>query len=267
MAVDDAPTLAEAVTEFLAGLQAGERQETQQELNRFVRWCGRDRRTSTLLPTEVAEYAEWSGAWSAVSNNRLAAVKFFLSFLKKRSYIQTPLAPHMKVVRAKKQRASGPQQPQETAVLTPEGHSRLQARLELLKEERARVREDVQRAMADKDFRENAPLDAAKERQGYIESSLRELEGVLARAVVSESHGATPGRKVTLGKTVVLRDSQSGRRLTYTLVNLREADPAAGRISDSSPVGRALMGRLEGEEVQIVAPRGAFSYVIERVGV
>ena len=265
MAGDRTLSLVEAITEYLADLKGGQRQSVQQELNRFIRWCGRDRQVSALLPTEMAEYAELSGVGSTDATRRLAPVKSFLSFLKKRDFIHTSLAPHLKAAKAKRTNLARSQQLQEASVLTSEGYTRIQARLELLKEERINVRKDIELAMADKDFKENSPLDAAKEQQGFIESTIRELEGVLARAVVSQGGVNAPDRRVRLGNKVVLKDLQSGKRLRYTLVDTQEVDPSAGKISAASPVGRAMMDRAEGDEVQIVAPRGTLRYVIEKV--
>jgi transcription elongation factor GreA len=132
--------------------------------------------------------------------------------------------------------------------------------------ERTKVVGDIQRAMADKDFRENAPLDAAKERQGLIESNIRELEGVLAHTVVVSDQAATQDRKVRIGKRVTLVDANNGNEVSYTLVDPREADPNIGKISNASPVGKALLDKTIGEEVHITVPRGTLHYKILEIG-
>ena len=137
--------------------------------------------------------------------------------------------------------------------------------LEDLKGERVVVTEDIRTAMADKDFRENAPLEAAKERQGIIEARIRELEASLATAQI-----LGPGSKVALqrsavGTKVTLKDVASGRQIVYTLVDVREADAASGKISTQSPVGQALLDRAVGDEVTVNVPLGTVSYLVQTI--
>ena len=127
--------------------------------------------------------------------------------------------------------------------------------VESLKGERAGVLEDIKRAMADKDFRENAPLDAAKERQGIIEGRIRELETSLANAEILSSKPMKNQRKVAMGTKVTLKDLGSGRKLLYTLVDMREADVASGKISTQSPVGQALWSGAWAKRLRLQSPR------------
>ena len=149
--------------------------------------------------------------------------------------------------------------------MSQEGYDRLLADLESLKEERVKVVEDIKLAMADKDFRENAPLDAAKERQGFIESQIRDLEDSLAKAKVIDSSSAEPRQKVSVGARIALRDVDSGRKMVYTLVDVREADVASGKISTVSPIGQAILDRSVGDEVTVNAPRGQVQYLIQEI--
>ena len=179
---------------------------------------------------------------------------------------RTGLATHLKPTRAKK----GPQQVysranMEHAELSQEGFTNLQTRLEVLKDERMKVVGDIQRAMADKDFRENAPLDAAKERQGLIESSIRELENILANAVVSSPDPDDNGKRIRLGKKVTIQEVGNSKEISYILVDPREADPNSGKLSSASPVGRGLMDKLVGDEVHVATPRGATRYVVLKI--
>lgn len=264
MPINETPSLQQAVTEFLSESTDKTKHEIRQSLNRFTSWCGRDRKTSEVPPNEIAEYAQRSSSEVNATRKR-ARLRSFLLFLEKREYITVPLAPHLRAVKSKKRTLSVPRKVQEASVLTPDGHAQLQAELELLKDSRVTVVEDIQKAMADKDFKENSPLDAAKERQGYIESSIRELENTLANAIISNNVSKHKDKKVSLGKTVVLKDLQSTKQLTYTLVDSREVDVSLGKISPASPVGRALIDRLEGEEIHITAPRGDLHYLIKKV--
>ena len=266
MASDRSTSLTKALSQYLPKLKVDEQQNGQQELNRFIRWCGSDRNVDKLTPAEVAEYAASASIWGADSTKKLKPVKSFLAYLKDSTLISISLAPHLKVPKAKRnsQRVYV-KSAAEQAQLSPEGFANLQSRLEMLKEERVGVVADIGRAMADKDFKENAPLDAAKERQGLIESSIRELEGVLANAVLAATRYAAHERRVRLGRRVTLKDLNSSKKVRYTLVDSREADPVSGKISSVSPVGKALMDREIGEEVHITVPSGTLHYVIEKV--
>lgn len=263
------PSLSVALSQFAAFHKDSKKPvEGHQELSRFVAWCGRDRKVSELSPAEVAEYAQYAGARVADSAKRLAPVKAFLSFMKKEEWVVTGLASHLRVPRGHRStttRKSNSASAQ-GAQLSREGYDKLLAQLAALKDERVRLVDDIKRAMADKDFRENAPLDAAKERQGFIESQIRDLEAVLATAQVLTGDRAKPQRRVAVGSRVTLKDVASGRRLTYTLVDTREADVASGKISTVSPVGQALLAHTAGDEVVVTVPKGAIRYTIERVG-
>ena len=126
--------------------------------------------------------------------------------------------------------------------------------------------EDIRLAMADKDFRENAPLDAAKERQGMIESQIRDLEDSLSKAQLIDAAPAEPRQRVALGAKITLKDVSSGKKMVYTLVDVREADIAAGKISNVSPIGQAIQDRNLGDEVVINVPRGTVCYLIQEIG-
>ncbi len=266
MASEESPSLMETFTQYLTTLKRGEMREGTQELNRFIQWCGRDRGVDELTPSEVADYAESASMWGSDSAQKLKPVKSFLTYLSQRELTQTSLVSHLRVSRAKKgSRRAYFKSASESAELSSEGYASLQSRLEMLKEERVRVVADIQRAMADKDFRENAPLDAAKERQGLIESSIKELEGILANSVVAATRSAGHDQRVRLGRRVTLKDMSNGKEVCYTVVDPRETDPASGKISNASPVGKALMDRATGEEVHIAVPRGTIHYIIEKV--
>ena len=239
------------------------------ELSRFVAWCGRERNVEGVTPIEVADYAQHIGLGGAESVQRLNPVKAFLGYWKDEGWIQNGLAAHLRIPRGRRngsKRAGGSDNASSGGtMLSREGYDRLVAQVADLKLERSSVIEDIRQAMADKDFRENAPLDAAKERQGFIESSIRDLERILSNAIISSPMGSSSVTKIKVGAKVTLKDMSSGKEIRYTLVDSREADPGNGRISGVSPVGKALLNKETGDEVVISIPRGTLHYVVKKI--
>ena len=119
------------------------------------------------------------------------------------------------------------------------------------------------KAAADKDFRENAPLDAAREDQGRVESRILELEALVRTAeLLKEDHVRSADSRVAIGRTVALENLTNGNKVQYKLVSPSEAKISEGRISIASPVGKAMLGRVNGDEVVVVAPAGAMRFKI-----
>lgn len=257
-------SLTEAAARYLASLPPEQRQATQQEVNKFVQWYGRERRLTELSAHEVANYADTIGNSATVDPmKKLEPVKAFLSYLKKEKLAVTNFALHLKARKGTTKRvvASEKQPHREPAHLTAEGYAELKSQLSALQNERPRVTEDIRTAMADKDFRENAPLDAAKESQGQLEARIRELESALQGATVI-SERQTKREKVVIGSKVVLRDLARGQEVSYTLVTPREANPARGKLSSASPTGGAVLGRGKGDVIEVKAPAGTLRYQI-----
>ena len=145
-----------------------------------------------------------------------------------------------------------------------EGHNTLITTLRRLKEiERPEVVQAIEEARAHGDLSENAEYHAAKERQGQIEAQVYDLEDRLSRAVVIDPTTLS-GDKVVFGATVKLLD-EDDKPVTYQIVGQTEADARVGRISYSSPLGRALIGRRVGEEVEVVTPSGEKYYSIKQL--
>jgi len=252
---------------FLASLSQEDRQDGQQELNKFVRWYGSQRRMGELSGHSLANYAESVVAASASADKRLEPLRAFLAYAKKMGLTQANMGVHLRVKKGSSTKEpSRPTRhhPVKPHYLTTEGYAQLSAELEALKAERPRIAEDLRRAMADKDFRENAPLDAARDHQGRVEARIRELEAILKTAVVIPEERRNGG-EIAVGSTVLLRDLQSQQQLRYTLVGSREANLREGKISVESPTGRVLLGRTDGDVVEVVAPAGTLRYRIERV--
>ncbi len=145
-----------------------------------------------------------------------------------------------------------------------EGYARLVEELQRLKTvERPAIVEAIEEARAHGDLSENAEYHAAKERQGQNEAQIADLEDRLARAHVIDP-ATLSGDRVVFGATVDLLDEDDSR-VTYQIVGEIEADAKKGRISYNSPVGRALIGRRVGDEVEVVTPSGEKYYLVEAV--
>jgi transcription elongation factor GreA len=262
-------SFSEALSQYVTIKKNGKKSmDGHQEIGRFIAWVGRERMIRDITPSEIAGYAQHIGLGGAESAQRLAPVKLFLTFLKTQGWVETSLSPHLRIPRSRRNTSSGRASNANTissAQLSQAGYDRLQSELEEMKVERVKVVEDIRRAMEDKDFRENAPLDAAKERQGIIESRIRELEAGLTNTRIMNDRPAKPRQTSAVGAKVTLKDAASGKRLAYTLVDVREADAESGKISTTSPVGQALMNRVVGDEVVINVPKGTLRYTVERV--
>ena len=266
------PSFNEALSQFVAAKKNSKKtMEGHQEIGRFIAWFGRDRRVNELTPAQVADYAQHVGSTRSDSTQKLTPVKGFLGFIKDEGWIQTGLASHLRVPRSKRSSSrTGSSMADSTSSatqLSKEGFEKLQVEVTSLKGERGKVLEDIKRAMADKDFRENAPLDAAKERQGIIESRIRELEQSLASAEILSSNPPRNQQKVAVGTKVSLKNLESGKKILYTLVDMREADVSSGKISTQSPVGQALLEKCVGDKVEVSVPKGTVSYLVEKIGI
>jgi transcription elongation factor GreA len=149
--------------------------------------------------------------------------------------------------------------------MTAEGYQALDAELKRLKTvERPSVIQAISEARAHGDLSENAEYHAAKDRQSFIEGRLLELEDKIARAQIIDVSKLT-GKQVKFGATVNLIDEDSGGKSRYKIVGEDESDVKAGKISITSPIARALIGKEEGDIIEVMAPGGAKSYEIVKV--
>ena len=144
-----------------------------------------------------------------------------------------------------------------TIPLTRRGAEKLKEELHRLKTvERHAVIQAIAEARAQGDLSENAEYDAAKDKQGFIEGRILELEGKLAAAQVIDPASLDAGGRVVFGATVDLEDEDTGAKATYQIVGDDEADLKLGRISISSPIARALIGKSAGDVAEVQAPGG-----------
>ncbi|MCB0044083.1 MAG: transcription elongation factor GreA [Caldilineaceae bacterium] len=149
--------------------------------------------------------------------------------------------------------------------LTAEGLAKVKEELEYLTGTRRReIAQMIAEAKAEGDISENAGYDEAKTAQGFLEGRIRELENVLKHAeVIQESNG--PANRVDLGRTVIIRESGTEYDETYTIVGSMEADPTNGRISNESPMGKALLGKKTGDEAIVASPAGNITFEVIQI--
>jgi len=149
--------------------------------------------------------------------------------------------------------------------LTEEGLQKIKDELEFLTTTRRReVAQMIAEAKAEGDISENAGYDEAKTAQGFLEGRIRELENNLKRAKVIKD-GEVAANVVVIGRTVIVREDGTDFDETYTIVGSLEADPLNGRISNESPIGKALLGKKVGAKVVANSPGGAITFKIMRV--
>lgn len=145
--------------------------------------------------------------------------------------------------------------------ITAEGKKELENELASLKANRGAIADKIAEAREFGDLSENAEYDAAREEQGLLETRIAEIEDILMNADLMKSGSKT---KVGLGSKVALK---SGRKIVeYIVVSPVEADPIAGKVSNESPIGRAIVGKKVGEQVEITTPKGTVRYEIEHIG-
>jgi len=150
--------------------------------------------------------------------------------------------------------------------ITVEGAEKLKLELHRLKTvERPRIIQAIAEARAHGDLSENAEYHAAKEQQSFTEGRISELDGRLSNAQIIDPKTVNANGKVVFGATLNLMDEQSGKEVTYQIVGDYEADIAQGKLSISSPIARALIGKEEGDLVEVQVPGGMRSYEILQV--
>jgi transcription elongation factor GreA len=255
-------SLAEAAAQYFISLTPEERAKAQMEVTKFIRWYGETRLLSKLRPQEVETYTDHLTTHIAELTEKITPVKDFLSFSYKQGFTKTKLAPHIKIKKTSQRSSHGyRRQDQKSIALTPQGFAELEAELKSLISQRPALTEEIRKAASDKDFRENAPLHAAKETMGKIEGRIKELDATLKAATIL-SDGQESGQIALIGYTVILKDMSNGEMFTYRLVDIKEANPSAGKVSVKSPIGKAVVGHKVSEKVDVIAPAGILCFEI-----
>lgn len=262
---NDNLSLEEIAHRYLASLTSEGQEASQQEINRFVSWFGPNRPLTELTAPELGGYAESIAISGSDSVRKLEPVKALLLFAKKEGFTKHNLATHLRAsTQVSKKKTSGKGHKRREMALTAQGYEELKKELEELKQERPKIQEEVRRAAADKDVRENAPLEAAREHHGHVESRIHELERILESAKIMDDNGQK-AITVSPGSTVTIQDMETGQVFDCALVDPQEVNPAQGKISFASPVGKALLGKSVGEVIGVNVPDGLIHYKVEKI--
>jgi transcription elongation factor GreA len=257
-------SLGEAASRYIASLPDNERTAQLPVINKFIRWFGTERSVSGMNAAEVSNYAERQAQMDSDFAGKIDPVKSFLAFIRREKWNPVNLATGIKIKKGKS-RNTGPTQKlkREPVPMTKLKYDELTVELAALKVKRFEVTNAIQVAAADKDFRENAPFHAAREEKGHIEGKILEIDEMLACAVITDEN-ATKTHMVCVGDTVVL-EVNSEQEMRYKIVNPKEVAPSKGMISTISPIGKAAMGKAEGEIIEVVVPAGKLQYRIKRI--
>jgi transcription elongation factor GreA len=261
---DHIPSLGEAATLYLGKISTKDRDASQPEVYRFARWYGWESSFATLAGPAVANYAEQLNVSDLDYEKKLTILRAFFAYAKKAGWSATNLSTHLKAKKGKAAVVAGGGRAQEAVTLTQQRYDELKAELEKLKKRSRELVGEMQRAAADKDFRENAPLQYAREERGHIEGRIKELEQTLKSAnIIGEKK--EPARKSYIGDTIIVCDLTTGEECRYMIVDPREVNAAKGKISHISPLGKALLGRSDGETVEINVPAGKLRYQVKHI--
>jgi transcription elongation factor GreA len=269
-------------------------------LRKFVTWCGVSTSIEAVPPFKIEEFLAAQTNTSQPPRLYMPGLKAFFAYAHEQGLVATD---PMKVVRLPRgaggtsRRSAGtaassrPESPvtaagrgveangsggdvagaiapDDDAVYVSRAHlESMQTELERLRtDERHRISQMLHEAIKDGDLSENAAYEDAKMRQGMLEAKIRELESKLRHAEVIEDQAGVPGAGVGVGSRVRLVEIASGDELDYQVVGPEETNPRGGKISHRSPVGRAILGKSAGDEVEVATPGGAVRYRIVDVG-
>ena len=259
--------LGEAAGKYLAILPDEKKNTAQQEINNFIRWYGgREKYMNSLEGVAVGNYAEYLARTDAACAQKLDLVRGFLTYAHKQQWCKENLAVSIRVVKKTKSKTASAKKKdrkKEPAYMTRKAFNEIEIELKSLQEKRLAVMEDIKRAAADKDFKENAPYHAAREQKSLLEGKIMALDQMISKAVILVENQKT--NTVCVGSTVVLQEVNSGREVRYTLVGPREVNPAKGKISSVSPVGKAVLGKRPGDTFAVDVPSGKLQFQLKEI--
>ncbi len=256
-------TVGDAIRNYITALAPTERPTVVPVLNGFGRWFGLERGLAEIDAVQLERYQEYVAASGVDPTSRLEPLRIFLSDARAKKLIPVALASYVKVKRksAAERQSMGKPVAVQTIDVTRQGFEQLQTELTKLEsDDLPAAISAMAKAAADKDFRENAPYDAAKQHRAELQRRIDEIKETLARATVVDDASED---RVGVGTRVFVRDLDEDEEFSYTLVGPGER--GVGKISTQSPVGRALLDHIVGDVVQVTVPAGVHKYRIEKI--
>jgi transcription elongation factor GreA len=261
-------TASDALAHF-EGFMASEAEKLREELpviREFLESFGMDRNMVDLSGDDVVEFVRDQSSSTPAD---LEPLRAFLAYCSRLAFTETNLVPFLQLGPASGGARGGQGANAELGgegfFVTLDGLKRLEAQLQAEKSKRPMVADKLREAMADKDFRENAPLDAARDEQAHLEMRIRDLEHKIRNAVIIDQE--TKAGRANVGSVVRLMNLSTNKEQEFTLVSPTEVDPKAGKISIQSPVGLAVMNKIAGDEVTVKAPSGSVQFkIVEIIG-
>ena len=226
-------------------------------VGRFVAFLGRERAMSDVSAADVSRYVREQTDGSPAHIEPLRA---FLAYASRLAFTEENLVPALQLgpnAGGARGRAAATELGGNAYHVTLDGLKRLEQQLEDEKARRPEIAQKLREAMADKDFRENAPLDAARDEQAHLEARIRDLETRLRNAVIIDEE--SKGGRANVGSVVKLLNLKANKEQVITLVSPTEVDPANGKVSVASPIGVAVINHSAGDEVTLNAPSGAIT--------
>jgi transcription elongation factor GreA len=256
------------MNDYLRSLKPEIRRHHEHYVRRYVDFMGNNFEVGQLTGSRVESYAESQiRPTDPNAQDRVAALKAWFQFLKKKDYVGENYGVHIRVRkaagRAAAGRSSGQRKEEEPIEMTAEGIAALRAELAEIEAATPEMEEAIAHAREDGDLRENAPYHAAREALAFKNQRKQQIEAALKRAVVAGPSGK--GDLSAVGSTVTVTRMDKEEKLVFKLVGAREANAGERKISVESPVGKQLLGRRPGDEVEITVPSGVIHYRVDAV--
>ena len=285
MSIDIKPgnTLIKSVNLYTNRMRKSRKETIKNDLSSFIQWLtislenkSYDKNTNLeninlniIEPFFIEQYVKITNLKHSNQNasKKLTVARDYLNYIHTEGFTESNLGNH---IRNKKGRRSGSVSLKskvhegDLVEISKEYHDSLEKELNVKYKEREDVVVDINKAAADKDFRENAPLEAAREKQGLIESQIKTIEETLRKSVIFNTKRSNKKNKIAqIGSKVTLE--KENKRTKINLVASPEADVNLSKISLESPLGKALLGKGENDHVTISAPAGEIKYKIVKV--
>lgn len=255
------------MNDYLRSLKPDLRRQYEPFVRRYVDFMGDTFQVGQLTGSRVESYAEAQiRPTDPNAQDRVAALKAWFQFLKKKEYVTENYGIHIRVRKAPGRaagRSSGLRKEEEPIEMTAEGIDALRAELAEIEAQVPTMEQDIAHAREDGDLRENAPYHAAREALAFKNQRKQQIQTALKRAFVAQRSGKSD--RSSVGSTVTVTRLDKQETLNFKLVGAREANAGEKKISVESPVGKELLGRRPGDEVEITVPSGVIHYRIDAV--